>query len=287
MMTIRTIIAVLVLAASFPVHAEKKTVKAEPARAILVFNRTTNTVEVDTNIHKPMAIASLTKLMTAYVVLESRVDLDEPIRVIRQQIETSRVLRPGMIVTRRELLNLALIASDNLAAKMLAVAHPWGYDEFINSMNANAIMLGMHNTKYIEPSGLYPNTSTAWDMHLLNHAVAKYAMFADAAMSKTGTAEAETKPGFLKQFLIKNTSMFAGMYDIQVGKTGYTSPAGWCISMLIRHSGQEFDIVVLGSPSKQARNALTEKQLKNYMNYITRYDMLKKIGVMDSYSSEY
>lgn len=262
----------------------KQVKKVEPARSILVFNKTTSIIDVQENIHTPMPIASLTKLMTAYVVLESQADLNELIKITHQKIEGSNLLRIGMLISRRELLSLALIASDNLAAKMLAVAHPEGYDNFVELMNVTAHRLNMYNTFYIEPSGLLPNTSSAWDMHLLNQAASKYSIFTDAAMSKTRQTQALTqrKPGFLKQFLIRNTSRFAGMYDILVGKTGYTQPAGWCISMLVRYHGQEFSVIVLGSPNKQVRNDITEQHLKSYMNYITRYDMLMKIGELDT-----
>ena len=264
-----------------PVQAKKPVKIVEPARAVLIFDRTSNKVVEENNIRTAMPIASVTKLMTAYVTLESRADLNEKITIRRQKIEGSPVLKDGMIVTRNELLHLALISSDNLAAKMLAVAHPQGYDSFIAEMNATAQRLGMKDTSYIEPTGLLPNTSTAWDLHLLNTAVSKYSIFRDAAMSKTSNQEAQNKKGLWQRLVIRNTNAFAGEYDIKVGKTGFTNPAGWCISMMIKHQGQEFDLIVLGSPTKKVRNDLVAVKLKNHMNWITANAVIKKIDLLE------
>jgi D-alanyl-D-alanine endopeptidase (penicillin-binding protein 7) len=275
---------ILLLLLSAHVVQAKPKAKAPPApeaRAVLLFDRKTGTIKEDLNIHDVMPIASVTKLMTAYVVLESRVDLDEKVTIRRQKIESSRVLADGMRLTRNELLQLSLVSSDNLAAKMLAIAHPQGYDAFIAEMNATAQRLGMNNTSYMEPTGLFPNKSTAWDLHLLNTAVAKYAVFGDTAMSKTSNQAAQNKKGTWQRFVIRNTNAFAGEYDIKVGKTGFTNPAGWCISMLIRHQGQEFDLIVLGSPSKKVRNDLVAVKLKNHMNWITTNAVIKKIDLLE------
>jgi len=269
------------LCLSMPALAKKPVKVVEPARAVLIFDRSSNKVVEENNIRTAMPIASVTKLMTAYVALESRADLNEKITIRRQKIEGSPVLKDGMIVTRNELLHLALISSDNLAAKMIAVAHPQGYDSFIAEMNATAQRLGMKDTSFIEPTGLLPNTSTAWDLHLLNTAVAKYSIFRDAAMSKTSNQEAQNKKGLWQQLVIRNTNAFAGEYDIKVGKTGFTNPAGWCISMLIRHQGQEFDLIVLGSPSKKVRNDLVANKLKAHMNWITANAVIKKIDLLE------
>ena len=278
----------LILLAISTVQAKPKA-KAPPApeaRAVLLFDRKTGTIKEDLNIHDVMPIASVTKLMTAYVVLESQASLGERITIKAQKIEGSPVLRSGMKMTRDELLHLALISSDNLAAKMLAVAHPRGYDAFISEMNTTAQRLGMNNTSYIDPSGLFPNKSTAWDLHLLNTAVSKYSIFRNAAMSKTSNQDAQNKKGIWQRIVIRNTNAFAGEYDIAVGKTGFTNPAGWCISMLIKHQGQEFDLIVLGSPSKKVRNELVAVKLKNHMNWITANAVIKKIDLLETSDEE-
>ena len=287
-MWVRLLLAgpLIVVMCSMPVQAKKKTNKppAEPAQAILVFNKTTNTIADELNIHRVMPIASVTKLMTAFVVLESRADLDEKLPVIPQRIEGSRVLKLGMTITRRELLHLALVSSDNLAAKLLAVHHPMGYNLFIAEMNATAQRLEMKNTSFIEPTGLLLNTSTAWDLHLLNRHLTNYAIFKEAAMSKTASADAQNRRGIWQKLVVHNTNVFAGQYDIKIGKTGFTNPAGWCIDMLISYKNQDFDIIVLGSPSKTVRNDLVSERLKNYMNTITTRSVIIKIEDIDEAS---
>ena len=150
-------------------------------------------------------------------------------------------------------------------------------EAFIQEMNTTAKRLGMNHTFYIEPTGLSPNTSTAWDLHLLNRHISKYKIFKDAAMSKTVSSKAQDKRGIWQKFLVHNTNAFAGQYDIKIGKTGFTNSAGWCIDMSISYKDQEFDIIVLGSPSKKVRNDLVSQKLKNYMSTLTTR-AIAKIG---------
>jgi D-alanyl-D-alanine carboxypeptidase len=254
---------------------------AEQAQSILVFDRTSNRIVEGFNTTAQLPIASITKVMTVYVVLESNADLNELITIKRQRIEGSRNLTPGMRVSRRELITLSLVASDNLAAKTLALAHPGGYDDFVNLMNSTAAKIGMTDTVYVEPTGLLLNKSTAWDLHLLNGAVKKYKEFSAAAMTAQTTADTVNLKGIIKHVMIRNTSMFAGKYDITVGKTGFTNPAGWCISMVVTHKGKEFDIIVLGSPDKKTRNNLVNAKLKDYMNTFTASAVIKDITEID------
>ncbi len=262
--------------------AKKAKAPIEPARAVLIYDRKTQTARTKININESMPIASITKLMTAYVILESNLPLNEMIPVVSQKLEKSNVLKIGTRVSRSELIRLSLVSSDNLAAKLLAINYPNGYDTFIEKMNQTAKQLGMINTQFVEPTGLLPNTSTAWDLHLLNQALYKHSMFREAAMSKTAEADTMTKKGIWEKIIIRNTNAFAGNYDIRVGKTGYTSPAGWCISMLIVHQGHEFDLIVLGSPTKAIRNNLVDQYLKEYMNFITRNSVIRKIDLIDT-----
>jgi len=253
----------------------------EPAKAVFVYDRTNNTVRESINADMIVPIASITKLMTVYVVLESHAPLDEFITIVPQKIENSHVLRGGMRVSRQTLIELSLIASDNLAAKTLALNDPEGYQSFINRMNSTAQQLGMENTNYIEPTGLLLNTSTAKDLHLLNQALTKYSAFSDTAMSKTSTVIVKDKRGFWQKLVIRNTNLFAGSHDIKVGKTGFTNPAGFCIDMLIHHGNHVFDIVVLGSPNKETRNRFVAEKLKEHMNYITTRAVMQKIDKFD------
>ena len=282
----RTIVLVLALVMSSSVFAKLLKHAAPPApeaRAVLLFDQKTNTVKEELNIHTRMPIASITKLMTAYVVLESNTSLDEKVTIVSQIVQGSRILKPGMVVTRGELLHMTLIASDNLAAKTLADMHPLGYSAFMGEMNRTAKRLGMLNTGFIDPSGLSVfNTSTAWDLLLLNRSLVKYSLFNDTAMSKTATQYAQSKRGTIQQLFIKNTSIFAGEYDLRLGKTGFTNPAGWCINMKVRYNGSDFDLIVLGSPSKAVRNTVTSKLLKKYTTRSVRTLAQDKIEQIDA-----
>jgi D-alanyl-D-alanine endopeptidase (penicillin-binding protein 7) len=261
---------------------KSKPVTVEPARAVLLFDRKSNTIRQNINAYQAMPIASITKVMTAYVVLDSGVSLDEMLTVVPQKLETSRTLKAGTQVSRLELVRLSLVVSDNLAAKLLAVHHPGGHDLFVEKMNQTARSLGMVNTNFIETTGLLQNTSTAWDLHLLNKAATKYSIFREAAMSKTLESESLNKRGIWQRVIVHNTSAFAGDYDIKVSKTGFTAPAGWCIAMMIEHQGHTFDLIVLGSPSKKIRNDLVSSYLKDYMNFITRNSVIQKIDLTDN-----
>jgi serine-type D-Ala-D-Ala endopeptidase (penicillin-binding protein 7) len=252
------------------------------AQAVLLFDQKTNKIIEARNIYAQFPIASITKLMTAYVVLETKLDLDAKIKVVPVAVEQSNNLKNGTMVTRRELLLLTLIASDNKAARLLAESHPSGYTEFIAVMNYTAKSLNMYSTNFNDPSGLSVfNTSTAWDLHLLNRAVAKYSIFGDAAMSKTANPQAETRAGKIYKFIIRNTSALAGDYDLLVGKTGFTNAAKWCISMQVRSSGTVFDIVILGSPTKQNRNTLAKNLIKEHVGRLVSAGAMFNIEQID------
>lgn len=278
------IILTLVLATT-PAAGKTKQVapSADQARAVLLFDYTTNTVVEGKNIHERFPIASITKLMTAYVVLESRVDLDEKIKITPVRIENSRVLKNGSYTTRRELLYTTLIASDNKASRLLAEAHPQGEVEFVALMNMTAKAIGMTNTFFVDPSGLGVfNVSTAWDLHLLNRAVSKYSFFRDTAMQKTMQQQAENRRGKLYKFVVRNTSALAGDYDLLVGKTGFTNAAKWCISLQVRLSGKPFDVIVLGSPKKETRNALARKLIETHISLLASKSTLFDIEQIDN-----
>lgn len=275
----------LLFALALPVGAKSKPPAplAPDAQAVLLFDQKTKTILEGVNIHQRMPIASVSKLVTAYVVLESHVDLEQKVKVPSSATDRSKVLRSGDLVTRRELLYMTLIASDNLAARTLASVHPGGYDNFIATMNLTAKLLGMENTGFSDASGLSVfNTSTAWDLHILNTAIAKYSIFNDTAMSKTATQQAESTRGKIKKFIIRNTSALAGEFDLQIGKTGFTNAAQWCIAMQLRHDGRSFDVIILGSPSKEKRNKLAKKLIQKYTNGFVGITVIDKIEQIDT-----
>jgi D-alanyl-D-alanine carboxypeptidase len=126
------------------------------------------------------------------------------------------------------------------------------------------------------------NTSTVWDLHLLNTAIVKYSIFNDTAMSKTATQQVEGSRGKVKRFVMRNTSALAGEFDLQLGKTGFTNAARWCIDMQVRHRGRSFDVIVLGSPSKEVRNKLAKKLIQKYTNGLIGLSAIDKIEQIDT-----
>ena len=277
------IILALALATPAIAKSKREALPVPVTQAVLLFDYKTNQVVEGENIHVQRPIASSTKLMTAYVVLESRVSLDEEIKITQLQIENSPVLKNGSSTTRRELLYLTLIASDNKAARILAESHPSGYSEFIALMNSTARSLNMFNTAFTDPSGLSIfNVSTAWDLHLLNRAINKYSIFSETAMSKTSQQQAQTQKGKLYRFMIRNTSALAGEYDLLIGKTGFTNAAKWCISTQVRLSGNVFDVIVLGAKDKHTRNRLAKTIIEKHISSIASQSTIFNIEQLDS-----
>jgi len=201
-------------------------------------------------------IASITKLMTAMVVLDAKLPLDEeislsPLDINRKKISRSR-MRTGMTLTRGELLKLALMASENLAAAALARTYPGGTEAALVRMNAKARELGMNSTRFLEPTGLNSgNVSTANDLVKMVRAAQGYELIHQFTTSTSHTLELagyrplrfhNTNP------LVKNAS-----WDIGLSKTGYISEAGRCLVMEAKITEHPVIIVLLDSWGRNSR----------------------------------
>lgn len=179
-------------------------------------------------------IASITKLMTVMTVLDAHQDLDEQIGKY----------------TRKELIQLALIRSDNTAAALLCNHYVGGREQCIHNMNTKNILLGMNNTHYIEPTGLSVfNISTAEDLTKLVIAASKYQEIRDAADSASVTIVNNRH-----NMVVHNTNPIIGRkYNFIVSKTGYISASGGCIALMVdTHIGRRI-IVILGSKNTHTR----------------------------------
>ena len=208
-----------------------------------------------------VSIASLSKLMTVYTVLRENQDLNEKLGVESKQTPNTKIHK-GMVLTRYDLINLALVSSDNLAAITLAENFPGGYTRFVHKMNIHAEQLGMHNTRFIEPTGLSPmNYSTMTDIIILTKEVSNYDIVKFAAKSSTIVAEniKGKKPTKINS---NSTIKYFGRDDVVAIKTGFTSAAGFCITMLVKVNERLYNITVLGAKSKEQRQQLVEKSLK-------------------------
>lgn len=179
------------------------------------------------------SIASISKLMTVMIVLDAKQDLDEYIKPY----------------TRRELIQLALIKSDNAAAQTLCNSYPGGRDACVNAMNQKAQNLGMLETKFIEPTGLsVMNISTASELVKLVSASAQYPEIVDA--SHTAQAKIKTKKSW---FTFNNTNPIVSKYNFIVSKTGYIRASGGCIVMMLDTEVGRRIVVLLGSQSTRTR----------------------------------
>lgn len=202
-------------------------------------------------------IASLTKLMTAMVMLDANLPMDELIAVDMEDFDflkgSRSRLRMGATLSRREMLRLALMASENRAASSIARHHPGGTQAFVAEMNRKAITLGMTHTHFADPTGLTAqNVSTAHDLAKMVSAAARYPLISE--FSTTGSHMAEIQ-GTGQVLGFNNTNMLvkSPKWDIQVSKTGYIREAGKCLVMMATISSRPFVIVLLDSLGKYTR----------------------------------
>jgi len=216
-----------------------------------------NSVLYAQDANQVMPVASITKLMTALVVLESGADLDELITIDAEdrrstQGNASR-LAVGAQLTRAELLLLALMSSENRAAQALARVYPGGVTAFMAAMNAKARALGMRHTSFADPTGLSPhNVSTAADLVQLVLAAAEQPLIQDySTRTEHQVTAARQVLGF------RNTNLLVDQPDwsIQVQKTGFTLAAGQCLVMQATIDGRPVVMVLLNSFGKYTRVA--------------------------------
>lgn len=225
------------------------------AEAAIIYNPATREVLWSSNAESERSIASITKVMTALVVLESQMDLAEKVTVVRTDVAraSTTYLRQGYKVTVEDLLNLLLIGSDNAAARALARVSPHGPEGFIERMNEKARELGLTSTHYADPSGLLAdNVSSAYDMaQLIAYAAADERI--GGVMRKTSYT---TSTG--KRLITANSTnqlVKAGDIDVLGGKTGFISRSGYCLASLLRlpATGQQVAVVILGAKSNASR----------------------------------
>ena len=218
----------------------------------LVVDEGTGRVLLSKNADTARPIASLTKLMTAAVILDAHQPMDQVIEITDADIDTlkwsSSRLRPGTKLTREELLKLALMSSENRAAHALARNYPGGLEAFIPAMNAKARSLGMSATRYVEPTGLSPqNESTAHDLALLVKAAYHYPLIRDFSTHP----ESEVDVG-QRTLQFRNTDhlVFNRGWDILLQKTGYINEAGHCLVLQTKFEGRRVIVVLLDAWGK-------------------------------------
>jgi D-alanyl-D-alanine endopeptidase (penicillin-binding protein 7) len=221
----------------------------------LVIDQDTHQVLFRKNDSAVLPIASLTKLMTGLIVSEARLPMDEAITITQDDVDTEKGsrsrLKVGATLTRGELMHLSLMSSENRAAHALGRTYPGGMSAFVDAMNNRARLLGMHDTRYVEPTGLSSrNQSSAQDLARLVSAAASDAML----------REFSTSPGHLvevgnKTLKYNNTNRLVANPEWEIGlqKTGYISEAGQCLVMQAKVAGRKLIMVFLDSAGKLSR----------------------------------
>lgn len=202
-----------------------------------------------------LPIASITKLMTAMVLLDANVDLWQRVAISDEDVDnlkgTRSRLRPGSMLTRDELLLLALMSSENRAAAALARTYPGGSDTFVAAMNTKAQALGMSDTRFVDPTGLSSaNVSTAPDLARLVSAAHEYPLIRDYSTRDSAKIYAR---GQALGFRNTNGLVHSGSWEIGLSKTGYISEAGRCLVMRVRLASRELNVVLLDSWGKYSR----------------------------------
>ena len=221
----------------------------------LVIDQDTREVLLSKNDSAVLPIASLTKLMTGLIVSEAKLPMDEMITITQDDVDTEKGstsrLRVGTMLTRGELLHLALMSSENRAAHALGRTYPGGLATFVSVMNAKAKMLGMKDTRYVEPTGLSShNQSSANDLATLVHTAYDDQVLRDLTTSPEHQVAVGKRT---LQYRNTNRLVKSPAWDIGLQKTGYISEAGQCLVMQAKVAGRKLIMVFLDSAGKLSR----------------------------------
>lgn len=227
------------------------------SNSLLVVNQNTGEIKLSKNAEAQLPIASITKLMTAMVVLDADLSMNEMVTITGEDLDrikgTGSRLPIGTTFSRDDMLKLALMSSENRAAYALSRHYPGGRPAFVRAMNAKALSLGLMHTQFSEPTGLSPqNKSTAHDLYQLVAAAYQYPFIRQA----TTTTEYEiTIAGRKRPLLYKNTNVLVrkGEWNIGLSKTGYINEAGRCLVMQATVANEPLMIVLLDAAGTNKR----------------------------------
>jgi len=221
----------------------------------LVIDQDTREVLFRKNDHAVLPIASLTKLMTGVIISGAKLPMDEMITVTQDDVDTEKGsrsrLKVGTSLTRGEMLHLALMASENRAANALGRTYPGGLAVFVSLMNAKAKLLGMTDTRYVEPTGLSSrNQSSAQDLAALVGAA-----HADPVLRELSTSTGYQVEVGSRTLQYNNTNRLIKNSEWNIGlqKTGYISEAGYVLVMQTKIAGRKLIMVFLDSAGKLSR----------------------------------
>ena len=246
---------VLALTVGFAQAGELARKVALRSSSALVLDAESGEVVYNKNSEAVVPIASLTKLLTAMVILDAGLDLEEPVTLTREDRDrlkgTKSRLRQGVVLTRDELLLLALMSSENQAAAALGRTYPGGIGVFVAAMNEKAAMLEMMDSRFVDPTGLSKgNVSSARDLAKLVKAAHGYVLIREYSTRSRASFRVYKRP---ITFVNTNNLVRNRHWDIELSKTGYISEAGRCLVMHVRLASKDLIVVLLDSWGKHSR----------------------------------
>jgi len=223
------------------------------AHAAMIYNPATHEILWESRGYERRSIASITKVMTALVFLEGEPDLTRDVVVSRRDVRraSTTYLRRGERLRLHDVLQLALVASDNSAARVLARVSGWGTEGFVEQMNRKARELGLRSTVFADPSGLDKrNVSTAYDLSRLIAYASEHAEIAPTMRKASHSLKTSRR-----QVTVRNTNrLLRTKLDVQAGKTGYIDASGYCLAAVVSVPGAgPLSVVVLGAGSSSRR----------------------------------
>ncbi len=238
--------------------------------SVLIVDSSDSSVLYARNSDVAAPIASITKLMTALVVLDAHQPMDEPLEITQAETELPKTnfsrLTVGTVLTRGDLMHLALMASENRAAHALGTYYPGGVPALVRAMNAKARSLGMTQSHFDDPTGLSSeNVASPEDLSKLVLAASRNAAIREYSTDKTYTVRVHRH---LVEFRNTDNLVANPAWNIIVQKTGYISEAGKCLVMEAVIEGRNVVIVLLDSMGKYTRVA-DAKRVKSWMESLT------------------
>jgi D-alanyl-D-alanine endopeptidase (penicillin-binding protein 7) len=236
------------------------------SQSLVIYDLVSKTYIEGKNADMIISIASITKLATAMTVIDAEQDLDQKLRV--RGSETSNRIQPGLTLTRRQLLELMLVTSDNLAAETLLHYYPGGNKAGLAAMNILAEKIGAKNTVFVDASGINSaNKSTADDLIKILNLATRYDLieqFSNQEGLEIDIVKSAKKRTWIEKIIGRATNPYARdpqTFTTVVAKTGYTRAAGFCLAMIIEINQHRYALISTGNVSRQARKNSLDQAL--------------------------
>jgi len=225
------------------------------SNVVIIVDQQNQDIIFDKNSQVPLPVASITKLLTAMVVLDAKLPLDEILEINEQDAaiyKNSRLLK-GTTLTRQEALLLALMSSENRAAYTLGRNYPGGIKAFMVAVNRKTKEIGMKNAAFEDPTGLTSkNVASAEDLAILVNAAYQYPLIRQFTITPNHIKEINQRE---QQFLNSNRLVRSGDMEVLIQKTGYIAEAGRCLVMMALVNNRPYTMVFLDSVGLQSRFA--------------------------------